>query len=59
MLPITAMPRAPPTSRVVSLTAEPTPDLASGTDDTMALVAGAVVQAMPTPMMTRPSATMA
>ena len=28
MLPRTAMPNAPPTSRVVSLTADPTPDLA-------------------------------
>ena len=31
MLPNTAMPSAPPSSRVVSLTAEPTPALASGT----------------------------
>ena len=53
------MPSAPPTSRVVSLTAEPTPDLARGTDETMALVAGAVVQAMPMPMITRPRATIA
>ena len=53
------MPRAPPTSRVVSLTAEPTPALDSGTDEMMALVAGAVVQAMPTPMARiRPMATM-
>ena len=36
----TAMPSAPPTSRVVSLTAEPTPALAGGNEATMAAVAG-------------------
>ena len=35
MLPITATPTAPPTSRVVSLTAEPTPALSIGSDRTM------------------------
>ena len=47
MLPSTATPRAPPTSRLVSLTAEPTPALASGMDSMTAPVAGAVVMAMP------------
>ena len=47
MLPSTAMPSAPPSSRVVSLTAEPTPALLSGTDDMIAPVAGGIVSAMP------------
>src|SRR4051794_39592370 len=47
MLPRMAMPSAPPSSRVVSLTAEPTPALLSGTDDMIAPVAGGIVNAMP------------
>ena len=46
-LPNTAMPSAPPSSRVVSLTAEPTPALARGTALMMPPVAGAAVTAMP------------
>src|SRR5437660_1679402 len=57
MLPRTATPRAPPTSRVVSLTAEPTPALANGIDSMIAPVAGAVVSAMPAPNRTRATAT--
>ena len=47
MLPSTATPSAPPTWRVVSFMAEPTPALASGTELMMAPVAGADVTAMP------------
>ena len=47
MLPNTAMPSAPPSSRVVSLTAEPTPALAIGTAFMIPLVAGAATIAMP------------
>ena len=36
MLPRMAMPSAPPSSRVVSFTADPTPALLSGTDDMIA-----------------------
>ena len=55
MLPSTAMPSAPPNSRVVSLTAEPTPALLSGTDDMIAPVAGAIVIAMPVASSTKPT----
>src|SRR4051812_44520006 len=41
MLPRMAMPSAPPTSRVVSLTAEPTPAFSCGTPLMMLAVAGA------------------
>src|SRR6478736_2232186 len=44
---MTATPRAPPTCRVVSLTAEPTPALPSGTEPIIDSVAGAMVSAMP------------
>src|SRR3954447_26953643 len=47
------MPRAPPTSRVVSLTADPTPALAWGTALMMLPVAGAAVRLMPAPRRTR------
>ena len=47
MLPRMAMPSAPPSSRVVSLTADPTPALLSGTDDMIVPVAGGIVSAMP------------
>src|SRR3954471_381631 len=46
-LPITATPSAPPSSRVVSFTAEPTPALCSGSDRMIAPVDGAVVMPMP------------
>ena len=46
-LPNTATPSAPPSSRVVSFTAEPTPALCSGSDRMIAPVDGAVVMPMP------------
>jgi len=46
-LPMTAMPTAPPTSRVVSLTAEPTPALFIGTLCTMPLLSDGVDEATP------------
>src|SRR6476659_215231 len=49
MLPMTAMPIAPPVWRVVSLTAEPTPALPSGSEPMIDSVAGAVVSPTPTP----------
>jgi len=55
MLPSTAMPSAPPSSRDRSLTAEPTPDLARGTDDMMSVVDGAVVCPLPNPISTKPT----
>ena len=45
--PSTATPRAPPTWRVVSLTAEPTPALASGSDPMIDSVAGGMTSARP------------
>jgi hypothetical protein len=42
------MPRAPPTSRAVSLTAEATPCLDGGSELTMAVVAGVMARPMPT-----------
>jgi len=51
--PVSAMPRAAPTSRVVSLTADATPCLPSGTDVMMAEVVGAVN--IPTPVLTTSS----
>ena len=56
MLPKTAMPSAPPTSRVVSFMAEPTPALASGTALMMLPVAGAAVIAIPEARSTRATA---
>ena len=47
--PNTAMPTAPPTSREVSLTAEPTPALASGVAAMMSFVAGVIARATPEP----------
>src|SRR6266536_545781 len=44
MLPMTATPRVPPSSRVASLTAEPTPAFALGTTPMIASVAGALVR---------------
>ena len=48
-LPITATPSVPPSSRVASLTAEPTPAFALGTTPMMASVAGALVRPIPVP----------
>jgi hypothetical protein len=47
MLPSTAIPSAPPTSRVVSFTAEPTPALCIGIALMMLPVAGATVMLIP------------
>ena len=52
MLPMTATPRVPPSSRVASLTAEPTPAFALGTTPMIASVAGALVRPMPVPRTT-------
>jgi hypothetical protein len=49
MLPNTATPSAPPTWRVVSFMAEPTPALASGSEPMIDSVAGAMVKPMPMP----------
>ena len=49
MLPSTATPRVPPTSRVESFTAEPTPALAREMAPMMDSVAGAEVRPMPSP----------
>ena len=49
MLPRMAMPSAPPSSRVVSFTAEPTPAFESGTALMISPVAGAAVMPMPAP----------
>src|SRR5271163_4834779 len=48
-LPTIATPRVPPSSRVVSLTAEPTPALSGLSDPMIASVAGAVVSPRPVP----------
>ena len=45
--PRTATPSAPPSSRVVSFIAEPTPARPSGTDDMISVVSGVMVMAMP------------
>ena len=47
--PSTATPTAPPTWRVVSLTAEPTPALARGSEPMIESVAGARMFAIPRP----------
>src|SRR6266550_1305458 len=52
---MTATPSAPPTWRVVSLTAEPTPALPGGREPMIDSVAGAVVKPMPAPKTTRTS----
>ena len=51
MLPITATPRVAPRIRVASLTAEPTPALATGSEPMIDSVAGAMDSPMPTPRM--------
>ena len=50
--PSTATPSAPPATRVVSLIAEPTLILASGSEPMIASVAGAIAVAMPKPSTT-------
>ena len=47
--PTTATPRVPPSSRVVSLTADPTPALSTESDPMIDSVAGAVVDPRPAP----------
>ena len=49
-LPSTATPNAAPSSRDVSFTADATPCLARGSDATIALVAGVIASAAPTPI---------
>ena len=51
-LPITATPSVPPSSRVESLTAEPTPAWRRDTAPMMDSVAGAEVRPMPSPYST-------
>ena len=55
MLPRIATPSAPPTSRVVSLTAEPTPAFSGGNEPMIESVAGAIARPMPTPRMSSTS----
>ena len=50
-LPMMATPRAPPTWRVVSLMAEPTPAFSRGSEPITDSVAGAIVMPMPAAMM--------
>ena len=52
MLPMIATPNAPPSSRVVSFTAEPTPAFALGSEPMIDSVAGADARPMPPPMST-------
>ncbi len=51
-LPITATPSVPPSRRMASLIAEPTPAWAAGTTPMIASVAGALVRPMPVPSTT-------
>ena len=46
-LPMTATPSAPPAWRVVSLTADPTPAFAFGSEPMIDSVAGAMIRPMP------------
>ena len=57
MLPRIATPRAPPIWRVVSLTADPTPALASGSEPMIELVAGVITMPSPVPSRARTAAT--
>ena len=50
-LPTIATPSAPPTWRVVSFTAEPTPAFARGSEPMIDSVAGAIVRPMPIAIM--------
>lgn len=56
MVPRMAMPRALPSSREVSLTAEPTPCLAGGREAVIAVVEGVPARPIPAPNRTRPPA---
>ena len=56
-LPMIATPSAPPTWRVVSLTADPTPAFARGTELMIDSVAGAIVSPMPSAMIAMRHAT--
>src|SRR5918997_6059563 len=55
--PSTATPRAAPISRVVSLTADPTPALAGGSDPMIDSVAGGITMARPAASTTRATRT--
>jgi hypothetical protein len=55
MLPTTAMPSAPPTSRDRSLSADPTPCWAAGRPSVIAAVAGVIAAPMPMPTGIRPA----
>jgi hypothetical protein len=57
MLPSTATPRVPPSSRTTSFIAEPIPAFAFGSDPMIASVAGAIASPIPTPMNVRAPAT--
>src|SRR5918995_2159008 len=50
MLPSTAPPSVPPTSRVVSFTADPTPAFSGGSDARIDSVAGAAAEPSPNPI---------
>ena len=52
-----ATPRAPPISRVVSLTADPTPARSGGRDPMIESVAGAIARPIPVPTSTSVTAT--
>jgi hypothetical protein len=56
MLPMIAIPVAPPTSRERSLRAEPTPCCEAGSASVIALVAGVMAAPMLTPSTTSPAA---
>src|SRR5689334_6312990 len=59
MLPNTATPSAPPSSRVVSFIAEPTPARSRGTPDMIALVNGAIATDIPATITTIGNTSMA
>jgi hypothetical protein len=52
--PVIAIPSEPPTWRMLFSTAEPTPAWSRGTELIAAAVVGVIVNAMPTPITTRP-----
>src|SRR2546429_7668807 len=52
--PMIAMPSEPPTWRMLLMTAEPTPALATGTDPIAAAVVGVITSAIPKPPARRP-----
>jgi hypothetical protein len=57
MAPITAMPSAPPTWRMLFRTADPTPALSTGTEPIAAAVVGVITIAIPNPPTRRPGRT--